>query len=300
MVATILCAVTLFVLFILHPDERMQNFASQKVIRRNTVASWDVDKSSQPETSDIKCVPAKVKNLTFPICLHESSHDIYISKAFEQKRYFEEWWVSLVLGWLEEDGRNGFIDIGANIGTYTLAAAHLGCKVVAVEPLPRHRLRLHKSLHLGNVSSRVTILQSPISSKREFVRMQVDRINPSVAKVTNASKCTTDEANFCSDIVETIFLDDVVKYVTFNYAVVKFDVEGHEWNALTHSQNFFSKIFVTHIVMEWKWLQIKNDGKNVAEYLASMNYVPYSDRHKLLNISLWDRWPQQIYWKYNI
>ena len=40
------------------------------------------------------------------------------------------------------------IDIGANIGVYSLLAAKLGRNVIAVEPLYENLNRMHKAAHL--------------------------------------------------------------------------------------------------------------------------------------------------------
>lgn len=51
----------------------------------------------------------------------------------------------------------GLVDIGANIGVYTLTAASLGRDVLAVDILDTNILLLQNSLQLGNFSSLVTV-----------------------------------------------------------------------------------------------------------------------------------------------
>ena len=143
------------------------------------------------------------------------------------------------------------------------------------------------------------VLKSPVSNKHDLVKMKVNRFNQGISRV-NSTECESDKVNFCSEVVETITLNDVVKYVPFRYAVVKLDIEGHEWNALSSSQDFFSSIFVTHIIMEWFWLQKTDNGRKVAEYLFSLNYEPYNGGNKLLNLSQWSSWAPEIYWKYKL
>jgi len=56
---------------------------------------------------------------------------------------------------LYQDPQLGVYDIGANIGQYSLVAAAMGRKVVAVEPhLPSLR-RLHKAIKLGKLEEKV-------------------------------------------------------------------------------------------------------------------------------------------------
>ena len=56
-----------------------------------------------------------------------------------------------------------FLDIGCNIGTYTIAMAHLGRTVVAVDALIDNLQLLNKSLLLGNFQKYVTLNWNAVS-----------------------------------------------------------------------------------------------------------------------------------------
>ena len=103
-------------------------------------------------------------------------------------------------------------------------------------------------------------------------------------------------------MVDTITLDDLAQYVPFTHAVLKLDIEGHEWHALSHSQTFFSNIHVSYVLMEWMWFQgtqvARQRAVSIVDYMVKMGYEPYRGQHHGLNISDWMKWPSQIYWKY--
>ena len=166
-------------------------YVMQRVDNTSTPPSsslWDREQLTQSGPIQYKCVNTSVRNLRFPVCVYEGSEDSCISHSFaDDQKYWEEYWVVRVLSWLEQDVRLGLVDVGANIGTYTLAAAHFCRQVVAVEPLLRHAARLNTALWLGNVSSRVTFLRTPISDKRELVTMKVNRKNQGISEAVDVS-----------------------------------------------------------------------------------------------------------------
>lgn len=60
---------------------------------------------------------------------------------------------------LQSNPSYGFIDIGANLGYFSLIIANMGHKVVAVEPLNMNVLRIHKAARMGHIEERVKLLQ---------------------------------------------------------------------------------------------------------------------------------------------
>lgn len=74
------------------------------------------------------------------------------------------------------------LDIGAYTGLYAIAAARLGCRTTAFEPLPKNRARFRENAALNNVSAKVNA---------EVVSDQVGEteitINPNVAGLTSGA-----------------------------------------------------------------------------------------------------------------
>lgn len=58
------------------------------------------------------------------------------------------------------------LDIGANIGYYTLLAAKLGQQVVAVEPVLDSIQRLQHAAHAERVTERITVVYNGIADVR--------------------------------------------------------------------------------------------------------------------------------------
>lgn len=58
------------------------------------------------------------------------------------------------------------LDIGANIGYYTLLAAKLGQQVVAVEPVLDSIKRLQHAAYLEDVTQRITVVYNAVADVR--------------------------------------------------------------------------------------------------------------------------------------
>merc|ERR1719436_1287957 len=61
-----------------------------------------------------------------------------------------------------------FLDIGANLGYYSLLFAHKGYKVIAVEPMTRNRRAIEASLCLNpDLRGRVTVIPAALVAPDE-------------------------------------------------------------------------------------------------------------------------------------
>lgn len=62
--------------------------------------------------------------------------------------------------------RQQLLDVGANIGYYTLLAAKLGCRVVAVEPVLDSIERLQHAAQLEDMTERITVVHNAVADVR--------------------------------------------------------------------------------------------------------------------------------------
>ena len=87
----------------------------------------------------VSCVTANILHLQFPICLYPTSDDVWVSAHFRAGHHWESDTVIRLLQLLQRHPKATFIDIGANIGSYLLPAAHLGYEVAKRAHLEQHR-----------------------------------------------------------------------------------------------------------------------------------------------------------------
>jgi len=123
------------------------------------------------------CVTKQLDGLEFPICVYPPDDDIYVSASLLRGSYFEREEITRFLRLLRVDRRLQLVDVGANIGLYSLPAARL-TQVLAVEPNQRSMARLAKAVELGSVGSNVTLVQNALSDVRTSqINMLIDGTN---------------------------------------------------------------------------------------------------------------------------
>jgi FkbM family methyltransferase len=147
---------------------------------------------------------------------------VIINKEYEPR------FISYVLNNL--DKKRDVIDVGANVGFYTvLFAKHLEQgRVVAVEPTRNALRNLHKNIELNKVGSKVEVFQGVVSDrsgeleiktilgKEEYSSLGV-MDHPSIAKVEHHI-----------EKVASTTLDELVAQRNLNPGFIKIDVEGAE------------------------------------------------------------------------
>ncbi len=143
------------------------------------------------------------------------------------------------------------LDIGANIGAFSLFAAHRGARVYAYEPTPGTYARLRKNIELNNVTQRVTALQNAVAGnagKRELF------LHPAVSGA-NTIAPYREHLDFVESgkgvLVEAVTLDDVFKANGIGQCdFLKLDCEGAEFEILrAASRETLARI--RHIAMEY-------------------------------------------------
>ena len=84
------------------------------------------------------------------------------------------------------------------------------------------------------------------------------------------------------EVRESIQLNDLLEVFHLKKAIIKMDVETHEYQVLKGADEFFMKVDVKVILMEWigKSLQEK---KLIWEFMNSFKFVPY---HSILKQKL--------------
>ena len=121
--------------------------------RSTTVDSVQVDTyDARPHIAgDFDCVPLAMSPGP-TVCLYQDAEDEFISKIIRssglwEPRILNDTFKKILI----DDVELGVIDIGANIGVYSLVSAAMGHDVVAVEPFEGHLRRFHKAINLGRL-----------------------------------------------------------------------------------------------------------------------------------------------------
>jgi len=249
-----------------------------------------------------KCLTARIIGMKFPICVYAANIDIYLSASFVGGGYFERDEVSRFLRLLQLDRRLQFVDVGANVGVFSLPIARL-THVLAVEPNWQSMARLMKAVDLGAVSSNITLVHNAVSNVRTALKMGVDKKNQGHAYLIDGTECKeTDEGRPCSTLAQTktVLLNDLLPLMRSKAALLKVDVEGHEIKIFTESSagQFFDQIDVSLVFMEWMWCKKMSPVivNPLLDFFRRRNYVAFDTRNIRLQTP-YRNWPGNILFK---
>jgi FkbM family methyltransferase len=199
------------------------------------------------------------------------------------------------------------IDVGAQIGIYSLFAAKMGHSVVAVEPFEDNVVRIHKAAYLENITDKITLIKNAIADKRnEIKQLESNSINvggQGLLSFRDKKINTFDNSN--KYLVETILFDDVVNFLPkleSKKAILKIDIEGYEPYAFQYSKNLFKILDIKCIFMEWgKFGETDKSNKLVNEmlnFLFANDLRPFNlETDQELERENFSKWPWDIIWK---
>lgn len=268
-----------------------------------------------------ECIRTKMKkSINTKLCIYDTKLDKYISAQLKENGLWEPNNVRSFLDVLNENPDANVIDIGANIGLYSLLAAKLDRFVIAVEPLHDNLNRIHKASQLERVQSNIIGLVNAISNQRSQVKLSIMDYNIGGSYVIENNSFNPDQRfqpTSSSVIVNSILMDDLLEIVNLNQNVskkyvIKIDIEGFEPYAFSNSTNLFHKLNVIAIFMEFgkcveKFKKINNSLasdyffkiKNMLYMLKNLNYEPYeTNGYNKLDFLKWkEDWPWDVYFK---
>lgn len=111
-----------------------------------------------------------------------------------------------------------FVDVGANIGSFTVLAADRGAQVIAIEPIPAAHARLVANVQLNDFGARVVTRRVGVGDCAGLLRFSQDQDTVNHVLTTGEGGCATE--------VEVVTLDSLL--AGRNPTMLKIDVEGYE------------------------------------------------------------------------
>jgi FkbM family methyltransferase len=158
------------------------------------------------------------------ICVPPVLNEITPYVLLEQEDWFEDE-IRFVRAWLKPGMH--VVDVGANVGVYTLTAAlRVGAagQVWAVEPTARCAALLRRSLEL-NGCAQARVLETVISDLRGSVRFSVKALSETSAVAQNGDAAAVELPATTLDALAAELRWSAIDFI-------KLDVEGHELQAI--------------------------------------------------------------------
>ena len=230
---------------------------------RSNMTSKKVDIYSQ----NVSIIDEKIidKNNVY-ICTHDEndliSGELIKNNIWEQditKNYIE------ILKTLNEDDL--ILDIGANLGYYSLIAASYNYNVLAFEPFEENYNKFESSILLNSFHNKIKIYKNIVSEKSHEKKSL--KVVPGPIINYGCIKVEEEKGD-----IETIALDDF--NINKNIGILKIDVEGHEYHVIQGCKNLIINNQVKNIIIEFspKFVNI-NYCYEIARFLVLNSYYIY-------------------------
>jgi len=152
-------------------------------------------------------------------------------------------------GCVSEDGSRAlFVDVGSNFGWFSVMAAHLGCRVIAFEPVPHFRAFLEFNVDINDLRHLVDVRSNAVSvTAGEEMKMVVPKGGIwGTAGVGGLSVDFNDKEGVEEIMVHSVVLDDSILE---DVLLMKVDVEGWEFSVFRAAQKMLPR--VRNIIMEY-------------------------------------------------
>jgi FkbM family methyltransferase len=195
---------------------------------------------------------------------------LYVTSKVERKsRAFSCGKESWTIEWLERHAAQGDVvyDVGANVGAYTLVAAHLvgaAGTVVAFEPGYASFAHLCDNIVLNGFAKTVVPIPLPLSGSTRLSEFTYHRLYPGHARhaTTDAPRDPEADAPVYEQRALLTTLDDLVR--TFRLPqpkLLKVDVDGTELDVLRGARDLLAHRDLQHVLME---IEVENSDGVIA------------------------------------
>ena len=162
---------------------------------------------------------------------------------------------------LEDDDDRIAIDIGANIGIYTLLLSHLypKCKVISIEASPTIFEKLKLNCQLNNLlpGSNLVLLNKAVSDKDGtrvdfYEKHSMSTMSKEFLTSISSKIITNKDDELHKEIVRTVTIDNLAETANINeISFLKIDVEGAEVLVLKGAINILTEKKVRNMIIEY-------------------------------------------------
>lgn len=221
---------------------------------------------------NIKTVNIHFNDIIFQMFVYKN--DDYISKTISESGKWEQKETqSLLSSLLYYTKKKNIIendvyllDIGANIGWYSLILGKKGFNVISFEPSKLNYYILLKNYCLNKDISMTIINRGlDIEEKNSTIYHPLDNLGDAII-FHNDSKIN--KSNYFKEEIKITRLSNYIEYLKDkNLALIKLDIEGYEEKAIKGGIDLIIKYHIPFILMEFQPNLLKKQGTNPRTFL---------------------------------
>lgn len=263
-----------------------------KIVTRSRDYGWTVlDKMWCEPKSDF--VLTRLHPVNVPIYVYKPEEDIYISEMIINSGSWEAHLIEKVVKAMEKYPDDVFIDIGANLGVYSITMAAKGRRVISVDCNKQNVMRLCASASEANLTDKISIVHNGISDQRKDLIL-VKSSEPNIGGMGVETMSST--SNVTKSLTSTaIILDDLLEIFKIESAILKMDVEKHEDEIFKGAKIFFEKVRVDAILLEFRFHTTDATGQYIIDFLDKYDLEP--ELPQWVNKANYSTWPGDLLWK---
>lgn len=202
----------------------------------------------------------------FRISLHDKEYDPVRWNIMTEGKYYEDGVHERFVEILEHHPTSSYVlDVGANIGYYTLLSSALGHNVISFEPNPANILRLCDSLRLNDWSHNdVYIFQNAVSDVHGEEMKLIAPKNPGQAFLKPIDEDGNVQIDEHTAKTKVVSLDKFAEEQgwfdrnDFEIVLLKVDVEGKEPQVISGAPRLLSSGLVKNVLTEGRRFGRKN------------------------------------------
>ena len=198
---------------------------------------------------------------------------------FQFGNYAYEWGVKLFMNKYYAD-YNIFIDVGANMGTYTIMLGKLGLKTFSFEPSAENYRALQINILLNKLESQVTSFNFGLAHVNRKANFIFDPINTGASHLSSAEfyDHSTDARGQKIEVKLKVFDNfyEELELEESDHILIKIDVEGMEESVLLGAKQFIQKFPNILIVIE-SVHSGKENLQNLFSEIAHFEFIEVDD-----------------------
>lgn len=203
--------------------------------------------------------------------IHDPDKDIGVSNFLSKNFIWEPFETSIFLKLISK--KNFFIDIGANIGYYSLIASNLiskSGKVIAFEPEKSNLKILYENLKI-NKAFNVDVIEKACSDRNQEAYLELSKDN------LGDHRLSYKESSGSSNLeIETTTVDMVTKKYSLIPDIVKIDTQGAELKIIKGMKSLLCESnFKTIFFIEFWPYGIEKQGNKINELIKIISLKSY-------------------------
>jgi FkbM family methyltransferase len=182
---------------------------------------------------------------------------------------YEREQIATAIELIKENEIDLFIDVGSNIGVYSiiLALNIEELETISFEPVVRNYNQLCANIFLNNLNRRVVPVNKALSDENAEVKIQIDPKSTGVSSITVDEQNITRESFSEIEKIQCVQFDEEHSFTRRNM-FIKIDVEGHEPQSIAGMQKTLQN---NNVILQ---VEVLSDERNeeITKLLDSLGY----------------------------